>query len=86
MNTDNLVSPFPDSVLSQITSDTGLGISTVEIDGENQCFAYGYESYSGSSLGIRTGCFPNELECLTGIATARLMSWDVAGIECGPRF
>lgn len=85
MNTDYLT-VFPNPSFSRVTEDTGTAVCTTSIGDMVQCFAYGFESYSGSTLALNTGCFPHEVAVLTGIAAARLMAWDVAGWECGPNF
>ncbi len=77
-----LISTFPNPVFVNTTEDTGIGICTLEIEGISQSFIYGYESYTGSSQVMQSGCFPHEVKCLTGITKALLMCWDTPLDDC----
>jgi hypothetical protein len=71
-----LTQVFPDPVFALATDNTGVAVCSTEINGMTQHFVYGFESYAGSTVALHSGCFPSEVKCLTGIAQARLLSWD----------
>lgn len=76
---------FPDPAFTKIGEDIGVAVCTTSVGDMRQHFVYGFESYSGSTMALNTGCFPHEVAVLVGIAQARLLCWD--GVDqCGDRF